>query len=73
VKADSKPVPRFLLMQTSQSVAAMPVNDADTGPRQRSGRLVENLVNVRSQGHRTVYEVRDDRGRCTAKVSYRRD
>lgn len=61
MRADSTPVPRFLFMQTSPSAAAMPVNDAAAGPRQRSVRFAENFVDVRRQGYRTVYEVRDDR------------
>lgn len=73
MKADSTPVPRFLFMQTRQSAAAMPVNDAAAGLRQGSGRFAENLVDVRRQGYRTVYGVRDDSGRCTAWVSYPRN
>jgi hypothetical protein len=72
VTAHASPAPRFLVMQTSQLLVDMPLNHSATSLHRSVGRFGETDVATGATGRRTVYEVRDGNGRCTARVSYGR-
>jgi hypothetical protein len=73
VTAHASPARRFLVMQTSQLLVDMPINRSATSLQRSAGRIGEIDVATRPSGRRTVYEVRDGNGRCTARVSYGRN